>query len=560
MSRPAYTIQAGGAGGNVRQIATQVGWRLLTIVCGCLGVLALAMAGWSLSAAMDAEHRQNALILKENADVNALTEADSALLAELLAVNSTIFDNLAFLEAALNITNTNGNTFLQEVQAEIASSVASLEAEIALRVITVNSVSGDNATHNIDLLAGPGITVTPHPLSNTITLDNSGLLSLVAGNAGLSFSTPNGDVIGYNTGVLTLSGVAPPSLGGNIEVLGVGMLSVYGDTNTSSLTVDASLLVVAVTNLQTQTETQQAEIADLQLNVTTLETQITNMQLAEFVIEQALNGSVTTLNMTLTDLLSTVYDLQSQLAALQAQEANETQSSVIPTGAMFPWTGAPSTCPEGYLLCDGSEYVSGDYPALYAVIGTLYCEGNCSLGSFRVPAMGGRIPVGLGGGGLFQAAVGTEVGAEQQTLTTPNLPSHSHSASTVAAGTHSHTALTARVGDLDQLIDAGDNSGATFSSFGAVGSLTNGYNVCDKSSIAVNSCGGTAHFPASTTPYFQPLTGAASAAAGRVWGDHSHSTDSQGSHTHTVNVGNTGSGTAFSVVQPSLTVQYIIKT
>lgn len=43
---------------------------------------------------------------------------------------------------------------------------------------------------------------------------------------------------------------------------------------------------------------------------------------------------------------------------------------------------AGTTPPQGWLLCDGAEYNSQDYPDLYAVIGTTY---GGSSGSFQVP-------------------------------------------------------------------------------------------------------------------------------------------------------------------------------
>ncbi len=522
-------------------IVSGVRWAGLTIALLVITVIAWALCGWALWASLDAEHRQNvqdavvdALALKEQDDVNALTAADSEIVAELVNVNASLWDSIAFLSAALNLTNYNGNTFIQQIEAQLASAVSDLTAALDLRMISVNNVDGDNTTHNIDLLAGAGIGILPSPSTHTLTISNGG--------------------------VLTLSGINPPNLGGNIDLLGTGMLSVYGDSNTSSITVDASLLVTAITNLQTQNAAQQSEIADLQANVTTLELQINNLQLAEFMIEQALNGTVTNINVTLTGIIAALIQAQTDIAELQAQVANQTASSApTPTGAMLPWTGAPSTVPTGYLLCDGSQYLAGDYPELYVVIGTLYCEGNCSVGSFRVPAMGGRVPVGLGGGGVFQAAVGTEVGNEQQTLSTPNLPSHTHSASTVSAGAHTHTTTTNQIGTINTLINHGAGGGNTDTFFGATGSLTSGFHVCSQSSIAVDNCGGTANFPAGA-PYYTTMTGFYASSAGLQFGDHNHGTDSQGTHTHTVNVGNTGSGTAFDIVQPSVVVQYIIKT
>jgi len=553
-----YTYQLLGAPVD-GSVVSAVAWRAVTIAFIITTVALIGICAASLWFGIDAEHRQNVQDGVVDALALDLSNTEAALQAEIVAINATLSADIALLAAALNLTNFNGATFIEQIESELANAVLTLDAAIALRMISVNGVDGDNATHNIDLLADPGISIVPDPDSNTITLGNTGCLTLTAGNPGLGFSAATGNIVASNLGVLTLSGVALPNLAGNIDVLGVGMLSVYGDANSSSLTVDASLIVTAITNLQTQTTTQQGEIVDLQGNITTIEQQITDIQMAEYTLAQALNGTVITVNMTLTDLLASVMQLQADVAALQAAEQNETETAV-PTGAMFPWTGAVDTTPPGYLLCDGTEYVASDWPALYAVIGSMYCEANCSVGSFRVPDMRARVPAGRGGSGALNAAIGTQVGSETQTLATPNLPSHTHAASSNLGGSHSHTASSARIGDLYQLIDAGDNSGATFSSFGPVNTLTNGFNTCDKPSLAINSCGGTAHYPNTPVPYFQPLTGTASAEAGRSWGEHSHGTTTDGLHNHVLNIANTGSGTAFSVLDASLVVQYIIKT
>lgn len=69
------------------------------------------------------------------------------------------------------------------------------------------------------------------------------------------------------------------------------------------------------------------------------------------------------------------------------------------------------------LLCDGSIYDRVDYPDLYAVIDPIY---HVDADTFAVPDMTGRFP---------RAAVdpGGEGGAVDVTLSTAQLPSHSHS-------------------------------------------------------------------------------------------------------------------------------------
>jgi microcystin-dependent protein len=57
-----------------------------------------------------------------------------------------------------------------------------------------------------------------------------------------------------------------------------------------------------------------------------------------------------------------------------------------------------ATPPDGFVLCDGTEYNSDDstYYPLYRVLGTTFNTGGEAASGFRVPDFEGRVPVGLG--------------------------------------------------------------------------------------------------------------------------------------------------------------------
>jgi microcystin-dependent protein len=67
---------------------------------------------------------------------------------------------------------------------------------------------------------------------------------------------------------------------------------------------------------------------------------------------------------------------------------------IVPVGAIFPFAG--STPPAGYLFCDGSEVLIGDFSALYAVIGYTYKTPSLLIGkaTFALPDFRGRFPLG----------------------------------------------------------------------------------------------------------------------------------------------------------------------
>lgn len=67
---------------------------------------------------------------------------------------------------------------------------------------------------------------------------------------------------------------------------------------------------------------------------------------------------------------------------------------IVPVGAIMPFAG--SVVPSGYLLCDGSEVLIGDFSKLYAVIGYTYRTPSLLIGkaTFALPDLRGRFPLG----------------------------------------------------------------------------------------------------------------------------------------------------------------------
>jgi len=103
----------------------------------------------------------------------------------------------------------------------------------------------------------------------------------------------------------------------------------------------------------------------------------------------------------------------------------------IPTGMITPFGG--SSAPTHWLLCDGTEYVIGTYPELYAVIGSSF--GVATAGYFRTPDLRGRMPLGkdnMGGTSANRVtataadSVGGFGGDENKVIPVTNLPDHEH--------------------------------------------------------------------------------------------------------------------------------------
>lgn len=86
---------------------------------------------------------------------------------------------------------------------------------------------------------------------------------------------------------------------------------------------------------------------------------------------------------------------------------------------------AGSYAPRDWSFCDGSLLRINVYPALYALLGTTY--GGDGVSTFGLPDLRGRIPVSQGQGtGLTDRPLASSGGSETVSITTNNMPAHSH--------------------------------------------------------------------------------------------------------------------------------------
>lgn len=89
---------------------------------------------------------------------------------------------------------------------------------------------------------------------------------------------------------------------------------------------------------------------------------------------------------------------------------------------------AVSVAPTGWLLCDGAAVSRATYAALFTAISTTYGAGDGST-TFNLPDLRGRVPVGVDGTAArltASDALGQSGGAEKHTLTTAEIPAHTH--------------------------------------------------------------------------------------------------------------------------------------
>lgn len=156
-------------------------------------------------------------------------------------------------------------------------------------------------------------------------------------------------------------------------------------------------------------------------------------------------------------------------SSIQTQ-INAISPYVVPTGSIIDFAG--TVAPTGWLVCDGSFVLKATYAALFAAIGTNW--GPSDATQFTIPNMTRRVGVGSGGTGTGTLAngVGATGGEETHTLTTPEIPSHTH-APTDPGHTHTETGTTAAGATSSLLLTAGrDTASAANASISTLSNTT----------------------------------------------------------------------------------------
>jgi microcystin-dependent protein len=117
----------------------------------------------------------------------------------------------------------------------------------------------------------------------------------------------------------------------------------------------------------------------------------------------------------------------SQWVAFPTDYANiSNKPNLAPVGVMHDWP--TNTAPQDFLICNGAAVLRGQYAALFAVIGTTYGVGDGST-TFNLPDFRGRVAVGSGTGDASDAtawSLGAKRGTEGVSLTATQNAEHQH--------------------------------------------------------------------------------------------------------------------------------------
>jgi microcystin-dependent protein len=127
------------------------------------------------------------------------------------------------------------------------------------------------------------------------------------------------------------------------------------------------------------------------------------------------------------------YDINYEQARYNPTSGEFTWSHAIP-GIITMYGGVNS--PTGYLFCNGSAVSRTTYSRLFSVIGSIYGNGD-GTGTFNLPNLQGRVPVGLKATEPLFSALGNTGGTGAHTLSESEMPSHTHSGTTDETTTNS---------------------------------------------------------------------------------------------------------------------------
>lgn len=101
-----------------------------------------------------------------------------------------------------------------------------------------------------------------------------------------------------------------------------------------------------------------------------------------------------------------------------------TLNGAVPTGGIIDFAGNTSTIDAGYLLCNGQTVSRTTYSRLFSRISTSFGAGNGST-TFHLPNTPGMVLIPIDGSSNF-LTIGQTGGAKTHTLTTSEMPPHTH--------------------------------------------------------------------------------------------------------------------------------------
>lgn len=287
---------------------------------------------------------------------------------------------------------------------------------------------------------------------------------------------------------------------------------------------------------------------------------------------------------------STTTDWSMSLDSIQVKRevVIENQSGEMPVGSLLAFAG--STSPSGYLLCDGSAISRTEYSSLFTVVGTTYGIGDNAT-TFNLPDLRGRVAVGRDnmGGTPANRMIGTNksvtfatgdvnTGTETITIsnhgflndnqvqfaTTGTLPSPLSSAQpyyVIDATTNSLRVSTTPSGSVVNLTSVGSGTHTIQVVAGEINGqslgATGGWQTHQ---LVISQLASHTHTQVSHQHSITEFTNTSSGSDSKWWNESGNTTHTSITTPATPTINATGSGGYHQNTQPSIILNYIIKT
>ena len=290
----------------------------------------------------------------------------------------------------------------------------------------------------------------------TFTQGSGSDVSILAGNAAIIFAdgAGSGAAVTDLTSLLSVKSLAPSSgditldAAGDIDLdAGGGDVKISDDgteilriTNSSSDVIIRPVVDAKDIIFQQRDGTEVARIEDNgTFNVVTGKLAINATAITSTADELNLLDGDTSVGSSIT-IADTDGVVVNDGGTMKSVPASDFKEYIMPTGALMPYAG--TSAPTGFLLCYGQAISRSTYADLFSAISTTYGTGDGSS-TFNLPDLRGRVIAGqddMGGssanrltdqtGGLNGDTLGDTGGSETHTLSTAQMPAHTH---TVAA-------------------------------------------------------------------------------------------------------------------------------
>jgi len=337
-------------------------------------------------------------------------------------------------------TNNNLNLLQQAIAGYVKITLTSASATYTLDIADASASNGRNAFIKFVGTVASAISVVVPDVAKGYWVKNSATGSALTfrTSSGTGFTLPSNEwVFAISDGASAVN-TTPTSLSGYAR-LSASQVFTGANTFTSSVDITGPVSVSASAAFTLPVDIRAA------LSVTG---SATFTGAATFTSAVAINAplsvtgaAVFTSTVNISKSLVVAATVESTLGGVKfpdgtLQSTAATSASGIPAGSVFDYAG--TAAPSGYLLCFGQAVSRSTYSDLFTAIGTTFGSGDGST-TFNLPDLRGRVAAGKddmggsaanritsGGSGITGTTLGASGGTQTHTLTTAEMPSHTH--------------------------------------------------------------------------------------------------------------------------------------